>query len=190
VGCASGSLLWNLARSSKLECYGVEIDRESARLAAERLPGRITAGRLEDAAYPDAHFVAAYLEQVIEHVVDIRGLFRELWRLLLPGGVVFMGTPNFRGVAARLLGTRWKELIPGDHLRMFSPPSLRWYLEDAGFTDVRVATGGLWLLDHQGRDHLPLRREGLVARVLARGLGAFGLGDNLSAIARKPRTPR
>lgn len=189
VGCASGGLLANLARISPFECWGVEIDPESARLAGTRLPGRITAGRLEDAHYPSDHFTAAYLEQVIEHVADTSGLFSELWRVLRPGGVVVMGTPNFRGVAARLLGTSWKELLPSDHVRMFSPASLRWFLDEHGFTDVRVMTGGLWLLDHQGHDRLPLRRDGLLARLLGRGAGALRLGDNLSAVARKPVGP-
>ena len=189
VGCASGGLLWNLARISNLDCYGLEPDPESARIASERLPGRITNARLEDAKYPANHFAAAYLEQVIEHVAETAALFRELWRILRPGGVVFMGTPNFRGFAARLLGVGWKELMPSEHLRMFSPPSLRWHLVEAGFTDVRVATGGLWLLDRRGRDRLPVRRDGLLARIVARGLGTLKLGDNVSAIARKPRPP-
>jgi SAM-dependent methyltransferase len=186
VGCASGGLLWNLARISRLDCHGVEIDPQSGKVAAEALPGRVTIGSLEDAGFPADYFTAAYLEQVIEHVPDTPGLFRELRRVLRPGGVVIMGTPNFRGLASRLLGPRWKEFRPIDHVRMFSPPALRWFLENGGFADVRVATGGFWLLDREGRDRLPVARDGLVARVVARGLGALRLGDVLTATARKP----
>src|SRR5215470_9746837 len=99
VGCASGALLYNLDRQTPLECWGVEVDPASARLAAERLPGRIATGTLADAKFPSDHFAAAYLEQVIEHVADTTGLLGELWRVLRPGGVVLLGTPNFRGVA-------------------------------------------------------------------------------------------
>jgi SAM-dependent methyltransferase len=185
VGCASGGLLRNLARVAPLECWGVELDPISARLAAEWLPDRITTGSLEDARFPSDHFTVAYLEQVIENVADTTSLMRELRRVLRPGGLLLLGTPNFRGVAARLLGARWKEMVPSHHVRMFCPASLRWHLGANGFIDVRVRTAGLWLLEHDGRDRLPISRDGIPARLLGRGLGALRLGDLLSATARK-----
>jgi hypothetical protein len=51
---------------------------------------------------------------------------------------------------------------------------------------VQVSTAGLWFLGHDGKDRLPISRDGLVGRILARGVGALQLGDLLSATARKP----
>ncbi|HVK73804.1 MAG TPA: class I SAM-dependent methyltransferase [Kofleriaceae bacterium] len=187
VGCASGAFLWNLSRLSQLDCYGVEIDGRSAELAASLLPGRVVHGQLADARFPADHFVAAYVEQVIEHVPDTVGLLRELWRVLQPGGVLLLGTPNFRGLAAQVLGTRWKEFSPSEHVRMFSVPSLRWFLVDQGFEDVAVTAGGIWLVRRDRRDLFPFRQDRLITRLLARGLATMRLGDGLSAVARKPR---
>jgi SAM-dependent methyltransferase len=186
VGCASGALLSQLQALSSLECHGVEIDSASVEAAKQRLPGRVFHGQLADAGFPDGHFVAAMLDQVIEHVPDTGALLAELHRVLAPGGVLFVGTPNFRGVAARLLGTHWKELLPSDHIRMFSPPSLRWHLEHAGFEPLTVYTAGLALVRRDRKNLLPLRAGGIPARLVSLGLRALRLGDGLVGVARKP----
>jgi len=185
VGCASGALLWNLAQIAPFPCHGLEVDPASAALARKLLPDRILTGTLESSRYPDGQFAVVYSDQVLEHVVDTGAHLDELRRVLAPGGLLLLGTPNFGGVGARLLGQDWKEFIPADHVRMFSPRSLGYHLRAHGFRSVRVTTGGLWLKRRDGKDLLPVPPTAWPVRLAARGLGLLGLGDVLQASARR-----
>jgi SAM-dependent methyltransferase len=187
IGCGNGALLRNLQQLGNFDCYGVEVDPKSAQAAADLLPGKVFCGMVQDAGFEAARFSVINLEQVIEHVLDTAGLLKEIHRLLAPGGLLLVSTPNFRGFASRVLGLSWKELAPDEHVRMFSPPALRFHLEQQGFTRVRTSTGGVWLVRRRDRKNLlPFRPDHPVTRVVGRVLKSIDLGDNLSATARKP----
>src|SRR5438093_508797 len=53
-------------------------------------------------------------------------------RLLVPGGLLHLVTPNVGGVQARLLGRHWYHYKPGEHLFYFAPTTLRTTVERAG----------------------------------------------------------
>ena len=44
--------------------------------------------------FGDAQFDAVFAGEVIEHVTDVRQTLREWWRVLKPGGVAIITTPN------------------------------------------------------------------------------------------------
>src|SRR2546430_13904169 len=50
---------------------------------------------------------------------------RAVQRLLVPGGLLHLVTPNVGGVQARLLGRHWYHYKPGEHLFYFAPDTLR-----------------------------------------------------------------
>jgi 2-polyprenyl-3-methyl-5-hydroxy-6-metoxy-1,4-benzoquinol methylase len=184
VGCAAGALLVNLAEAQALDVHGLEPDRVNAAVARERLGDRIRVGSLESAGYDERSFDVVYADQVIEHVLDPVRFLAECRRLLAPGGLLLLATPNFAGLSARVLGLGWKELIPREHIRMFTPRALRFYLERADLRRIRVATHGVFPIRRRDdQDLLPLRRGGLPERVLSKALGVAGLGDGLAATA-------
>ncbi|MET0413342.1 MAG: class I SAM-dependent methyltransferase [Polyangiaceae bacterium] len=184
VGCAAGALLLNLAEERALDVHGLEPDRVNAAVARERLGERVHVGTLEDVRYDEQSFDVVYADQVLEHVLDPARFLLECRRVLAPGGMLMVATPNFAGLSARLLGLGWKELIPHQHIRMFTPRALRFYLERAQLLRTRVATQGLYPIRRRDeRDLLPLRRGGWPERLLSKALGVAGLGDGLGASA-------
>ena len=48
---------------------------------------------------------------VLEHVASPKELCRESWRVLRPGGVLCIETPNVDSRWFRVLGQRWRQLI-------------------------------------------------------------------------------
>jgi 2-polyprenyl-3-methyl-5-hydroxy-6-metoxy-1,4-benzoquinol methylase len=190
VGCAAGALLVSLAEERALSVHGVEPDRVNAAVARERLGDRIRVGTLESVRHEEQSFDVVYADQVIEHVLDPGRFLAECRRVLAPGGVLLLATPNFAGLSARVLGLGWKELIPREHIRMFTPRALRFYLERADLRRVRVATQGLFPIRRRdGRDLLPLCRGGWPERIVSKALGVAGLGDGLSATAFRSIAP-
>jgi len=129
VGCALGDFV-EVARESGWDAEGVEI---SAFAAAEaRAKGlRVYTGILEDLGLPSGSYDVITLYDVIEHLTDPIATLREVLRLLAPGGVLHMVTPNVGGTQARLLGPRWYHYKPGEHLFYFSPKTIRETIERA-----------------------------------------------------------
>ena len=92
----------------------------------------MTAGRLEELDLPAASFDVITLYDSIEHLTAPLATLAEVRRLLGPGGIVHLVTPNVGGLQARVLGRYWYHYKPGEHLYYFSPKTLRATLERAG----------------------------------------------------------
>jgi 2-polyprenyl-3-methyl-5-hydroxy-6-metoxy-1,4-benzoquinol methylase len=70
---------------------------------------------------------------VLEHVFCPRTFLAEARRLLTPGGLLLIETPNMDGWTPRLLGSRHPRFRPPEHLTYFTPPTIRRLLEQTGF---------------------------------------------------------
>ena len=71
-------------------------------------------GRGEAIPYPDESFDLAFSDHVLEHVENPRALFREVWRVLKPGGRYLFKTPNRRHyvpLVARLTPLSFHQLV-------------------------------------------------------------------------------
>jgi 2-polyprenyl-3-methyl-5-hydroxy-6-metoxy-1,4-benzoquinol methylase len=187
VGCAAGALLSNLAERAELDVHGVEIDPFNAQVARQRLGERVRVGNLGDAGHAPHSFDVVYADQVIEHVPAANAFLATCLSVLKPGGVLLAATPNFDGLSARWLRLTWKEFVPTEHVRMFTPRALRFHLERMGFARVSVSTQGLsFIRNRDRRDLLRVPRGSLLGRALNKGVSVAGLADGLSAVAFKP----
>jgi SAM-dependent methyltransferase len=134
VGCGRGVILGALADRG-FDAHGFEVTEVAARGADPRAKIAV-APRLEDAAYPDAHFDGAIVWHVLEHVRDPRSTLETLRRILRPGGRLVVAVPNFGSPQAHWAGAAWFHLDPPRHLYHFPLAALRRLLERTGF-DVR-----------------------------------------------------
>jgi len=133
VSCGPGvSLAW-LAHERGWQAAGVDPDAHSARVARERYGVEVETGLLADLSAPDEHFDCAILDNSLEHTFDPLGTLLEVWRVLRPGGGVFIAVPNAEGVATRSmdLNAHW------GHWFLFTPRVLYRALSRIGF---RVTT--------------------------------------------------
>lgn len=92
VGCGKGIEAAVLADSLNAQVTGIDIEtdfNEEASKFADLKQGDAT--RME---FPDGHFDAVYSFHALEHIPDYRQALREIRRVLRPGGVWLIGTPN------------------------------------------------------------------------------------------------
>ncbi len=100
--------------------------------------------RLHDLAsgplpYEDCSFRAVFAGEILEHLVDTAGFLADIRRVLEPGGVVVITTPNLASLENRLrlalgLYPRWVdfELAGEGHVRAYTAPVLRRQLREHG----------------------------------------------------------
>jgi 2-polyprenyl-3-methyl-5-hydroxy-6-metoxy-1,4-benzoquinol methylase len=118
-------------------------------LAAEPLP------------FDDGSFRGVFAGEIIEHLVDTGGFLDELQRVLGPGGLAVITTPNLASFENRLrlaLGRYpiWVEYELGDqgHVRAYTLPTLRAQLRDRGFRVERELGNWVPLLPQRIIDDL------------------------------------
>lgn len=100
VGCAFGYGTSVLARCYQVE--GLDVSESHVRRARRRLPSvRFTLGRADNLPYPDGTFDAVVILDVVEHVAAPSAALSEAARILQPGGVLILSTPN-RGLLSFL----------------------------------------------------------------------------------------
>lgn len=132
IGCGNGHFLF-IMKKTGWSTMGVEIDPESARIARDLYKLTIFNGHLEEAHYPDRSFDAITINHVIEHLYDPIDQLKECNRILSPGGIVCIATPNLRSLGHLTFKKNWFALEPPRHLYLWTPQNLRRTLEMAGF---------------------------------------------------------
>jgi SAM-dependent methyltransferase len=132
VGCGRGILLSALADRG-LDVHGFEISAAAAAGADPRADIRV-APELDQAGYPAEWFDEVIIWHVLEHVLDPRGTFREIHRILKPGGRLIVAVPNYSSLQARWSDAAWFHLDLPRHLFHFPLEGLRRLVVDTGFT--------------------------------------------------------
>jgi SAM-dependent methyltransferase len=94
VGCQRGGLIDQIADETGLSWTGIDPILEESAFTQKGAP--IGPGRADQIPYPDAHFDAAILANVFEHILpDARQRsLDEIYRVLVPGGILVGQIPN------------------------------------------------------------------------------------------------
>ncbi len=138
IGCGSGGFL---QRASKSGWYavGVEPDPAAASVARKYANGRVY-GSTEEVEERDFDMVT--LAHVIEHVYEPSAMLAQCFRILKPGGRIWLATPNVRSLGHRLYRDAWQPLETPRHLVMPNAATLGAMMSKAGFAEVRVLRRG------------------------------------------------
>lgn len=132
IGCGDGSFLEN-ARAMGWLPIGTDLDPEVVQNATKQALD-VRLGTVEGIEGP---FDVITMGHVIEHLHDPIAVLRTCYRLLAPGGWLWLETPNVDALGRRRFGVHWRGFEPPRHLVLFSRRSLKQALRSVGFTAVR-----------------------------------------------------
>lgn len=147
VGCGNGDFIEFALRAGWLASG---VDNDPVAVAAARVRGLdVIEGTLDLLGDESACYDRITLSHVLEHVFDPRDMLSRCHRLLKPGGVLWLETPNMNARGHSAFGPYWRGLEPPRHLQLFSRAPLMGKLIELGFTDIEerfssFATAAMW----------------------------------------------
>jgi SAM-dependent methyltransferase len=139
IGCATGLFLHGFSKHPAWTPFGVELNSHAAQEARDRYGLDVITGTLEEARYPDGHFSAVTLWDVLEHLHDPAGSLQEIHRILAPGGILVLRVPNHASWDRRIFGKLWAGLDSPRHLFVFDPKTIKQLLKRTNFDILELS---------------------------------------------------
>jgi ubiquinone/menaquinone biosynthesis C-methylase UbiE len=93
VGCGRGEVAREVMRRvGEVVAHGIDSDLCGLADVKAETSNRLTIHKMDvtNLAFPDAYFDAAYSLNVLEHINDLEGAYREVRRVLKPGGLLYL----------------------------------------------------------------------------------------------------
>jgi len=154
IGCGNGDVLVQLKRMN-IGNELIEMDADNSLLLKAKKRGIITYNiNLDGKILPfsDNYFDCILLLDVIEHILDVRKLLKEIKRVLRKGGTLILSTPNVQfiyHIFRLILGYSPKtsfgnskyfrsDFIDGGHVHYFTEKDLIKTLKDIGFQIIEI----------------------------------------------------
>ena len=121
-----------IARKYRWNSSGIEISEKSAQVGKEK-GLNIISGNFEEYEDPAEFFNAITMWDVLEHFSRPDLAIRNASKILKPGGILALNTPDSASLPAKILGKRWHLLVPPSHLHYFNKKNLGSLLKRNGF---------------------------------------------------------
>lgn len=139
VGCGPGTILGQLVRAYGVDGVGIDASARMIEVASRETPetDQFHVARAEELPFDDASFGAALARWVVHHI-DRPTAFREVLRVLRPGGRFVITTTDPDAVHTHWMVPFFPSLVAIERARFPSGEGLTGELAAAGFDPVRV----------------------------------------------------
>lgn len=192
VGVGTGLFL-KLAKYRGWDVSGMDISAYAVKKVKQELNVPVYQGELLDLPLRANYYEAVNMRHSIEHIPDDIAVLGKVLKILKPGGVLCIATPNSYGLHAWVYGKQWPHWDLKHHVNFYSKNSLQRLVTNAGFEIIEASTEELTIyniinaltakLGFDVQVNYTNKWSLLVDRILA----YLGLGEGLVLLARKPK---
>ena len=137
-GCGNGGYLMFAERCGYIP-YGVDFDKGSVQQAKKYIRN-VFCGDIDIIKKQDIKYDVITLSHVMEHLYNPVKYLQEFYDLLIPGGFIYIETPNIKSFGHEIYKQYWRGLEPPRHIQIFSTKSLVQCLKNIGFISIKIPT--------------------------------------------------
>lgn len=147
IGSGSGHLAASMPELNPRNYTGLDGSNKQVEIAKARGLRVERCNLGEGIPFEANRFDIAFALEIIEHLFQTEFFLEEIFRVLKPGGILILSTPNVTGLGCRikcLLGKRpaviecrSRENVQG-HIRAFDMSDISALISEAGFKDIRI----------------------------------------------------
>ncbi|MGH2625708.1 MAG: class I SAM-dependent methyltransferase [Anaerolineales bacterium] len=177
VGCGLGHLLARL--QDRFEAVGVDVNSAALREAAAVAPrARLEEGSAEDLGhFADGYFSVVIAKHVVEHLRRPETAVAEFGRVLSPGGILILSTPNLDSPMHARKKEAWVGYRDPTHISLRRPAEWLNSIRRSGMDPAHTYSDGFW--DPPYVRFLPIPSQKIL----------FGLPGGIQAILGVPFLP-
>lgn len=141
VGCGGGYFIAH-CRAQGWQVAGIEPWRALAVWSRKYLRLEVEPKRLADSELPEKSFEVVVAHDVIQFSSEPVQFLEQCRRLLVPGGLLLVTTPNFDCTKRKLVGWAWDQIRPMAHLVYFNADTLAKASAHAGLKMHQIEVRG------------------------------------------------
>ncbi|MGI8663287.1 MAG: methyltransferase domain-containing protein [Acidimicrobiales bacterium] len=178
IGCGMG-LFVEVAAAAGWDAWGIDLNGHAVKWAQENISDHVQCATVRDVDFADGSFDCITMFDVIEHLADPREELSDVWRLLRPGGLLVLVTPDAGALVSRALGAGWLEMKRApEHLQFFTVRGMAQLLALSGFTAYEWHSIGKISTVRNMLADLRFYSEPIFSRV-EQALDRFGVADRV-----------
>jgi len=190
IGCGLGHLLGWL--TDNYQVFGTDINHWALVQASQNVPqGHFLEMSAEDLRpFSTGTFQIVVAKHVVEHLSNPERAIAEMSRVLAPGGLLLLATPNLDSPMRARKKERWIGFQDPTHISLKRPAEWLNYLKAYGFKAKKVFSDGFW-----DAPYLPLLPKALqkvffggpggLQAILGWSIIPLQMGESLIVIAAK-----
>jgi SAM-dependent methyltransferase len=190
IGCGLGHLLvWMVDRYN---IYGTDINLSALCQARKNVPGgnylQLSAEDLR--VFPDGCFQIVIAKHVVEHLPDPEKAIVEISRVLAPGGLFLVATPNLDSPARSLKKEMWIGYKDPTHISLKFPGEWLDLMSSNRLRPRRIFSDGLWDAPYIPWIPVPIQKvlfgaPGGLQAILGWSIIPLRMGESLIVLADK-----
>lgn len=143
IGSGLGHLVAQL--EDRFQTFGVDVNHWAVKASLPVVKQtQLQVASAQDLPFSDSSFNVVIIKHIVEHLPEPQKAIQEISRVLAPGGILVLATPNLGSLLRPWKGTKWIGYQDPTHISLKPPEEWLALIRGAGFEFKRVFADGFW----------------------------------------------
>ena len=139
IGCAAGYCL-EIFKTKGWDPFGIELNTGYA-AQLQQNGYKVYNSPFLDVSFEEKYHIITLFD-VVEHLTDLQEHFIKLHSILENNGIIVLITPDYNSLQRTLLGKKWFQFKPIEHINYFSLITFKKLIDSTGFKIVNTKKAG------------------------------------------------